>query len=165
MNEIELIRRQLTVERAHTLEVSAVCAEQLLKVAHPSESLLQAARDYLAAALLSFTQRDARLASLARRLPGGEPAREALNAALEKQGGSDHAQALLARESWGELADYLSGAWRSRGELIDAHLTANIKRAGWRDVAGIDADSILGERARYERLQRALAPGVTLASP
>lgn len=150
MNETELIRRQLTQERAHALEVAAVCAAQL--------GVLQAARDYLTGALISFTQRDARLASLAQRLPAGDPARQALNAALERHGGSAHAQALLAQESWRELADYLAGPWRSRGELIDAQLAANIKRAGWRDVAGVDADSILGERARYERVQRALAP-------
>jgi hypothetical protein len=172
MNEIELIRRQLATERAHALEAIGACVATLPASAARATAdearlaaLRQAARQYLGGALTSFARRDRRLAALARRLPGGDSRRRAIEAALVGPGASHDALAKLDTESWRELADYLRGAWSGRHARLDALLAANGAVSDWREFAGVDADSVLAERAGFARLQAALAAGATPAAP
>jgi hypothetical protein len=172
MNEIELIRRQLATERAAVLEVIGACVATLpARGARATAddarfaALRQAARGYLGGALTSFARRDQRLGELARRLPLGDSRRRAIEAALLGPGASHDALAKLDSESWRELADYLRGAWSGRHATLDALLAANGPVSDWRAFAGIDADSVLAERAGFARLQAAFTAGVTLAAP
>ncbi|MGP8033467.1 MAG: hypothetical protein ACLPQ6_04915 [Steroidobacteraceae bacterium] len=171
MNEIELIRRQLATERAHALEVIRACVATLAASAARGTAehaqlaaFRQAARDYLGRALSSFARRDQRLGELARRLPAGDSRRRAIEAALVGSGASRDALAKLDTESWRELADCLRGAGGGRQEMLDELLAANGPVSAWREFAGIDADSVLAERAGFARLQAALPAGVTLAA-
>ena len=184
MNEVQLIRQQLALERQHVGAVANACAALAGGAASgaASEGLGQFQRacvDYLACVLAWFEERDQRLAELlAARSPGAEPARRALEEALARGGRSRETLARLeaacaasaassspARQrAWREFAEYFNGAWSARREAIDALLATNSRVSDWRAIGGIDADSILEERRRYALVQAQAPPGVTLGA-
>ena len=159
MNEIELLRKQLRLERQHACEVAT-------RVAGPdraAEAAQQSCVEYLASALARFEDRDQRLQDLATRHTSPELTARSLRDILAAPGTSREALARLERtlaarptssESagrWQEFLDYCAGPWRSRREAIESHLAEHATVAQWRAVSAIDADSILEERSRYAK--------------
>jgi hypothetical protein len=188
MNEIQLIRGQLTAEREHAGAVANACVSALQRAGGggvPDGPALaefrQACVDYLACLLAWFEERDQRLADLAHTgLDAAEPARGALQEVLARPGHSREALEKLEaacsagsasgrggalRDSWQDFASFFATVWGTRRDALDALLAANPRVADWRSVAGIDADSILEERQRYARVCALLPPGVSLVPP
>jgi hypothetical protein len=186
MNEIQLIRNQLTAERQHAGAVASACASALQRAAGDAfcaNSVLgqfrQACVEYLASVLAWFEERDQRLADLAHaRQEAGDSAWRALEAVLARQGTSREALEKLeaacapasgadrdgaAQKRWQDFAQYFNRVWGARRAGLDALLASNPRVTDWRCVGGIDADSILEERQRYARVCALLPPGVTLA--
>jgi hypothetical protein len=188
MNEIQVIREQLSAERQHASAVANACATAFGRpsaVASSSGSSLaefrQACVDYLVCVLAWFEERDQRLTDLwdTRPTPAVEGQRT-LEAALASPGRSREAleklEAALARmpapaadsraqESWREFAQFFNSVWSARRDAIEAWLSANPRTTDWRVIAGIDADSILEERHRYARVRAALPAGAALTFP
>jgi hypothetical protein len=170
MNEIEQIRAQLITERGHAAAVSRACAS--IPGGVPVQEFRNACTDYLVRVLASFEERDQRLADLARGpLTGEEPARRALLAALGRPGTSREVLEKLAvacdansTQSWQDFLQYFTQAWYARRAEIDALLAGNPRVADWRIVGGVDADSILEERARFARISEHLPAGLTLTA-
>jgi hypothetical protein len=183
MNEIELIRRQLATERAHAGAVASACAAAGARAADKADGgqgaeFAQACVDYLVCVLAWFEERDQRAGDLADRLrPRGTPAQRALAEALARPGRSrealekleravaadrDAARRAEAPSLWREFAHYFESVWKVRRETIDARLAEGLRAPDWREVAGIDADSILAERRYYERVRDAIPAHVTL---
>jgi hypothetical protein len=149
VNEIELIRAQLATERAHLREIAAACEQ-------PGDAL--ARLDYLREVLGWFAARDERLERLLQEAGGvGQDARAALAGALAGPGSSHEALQRLpavaagSAQQWREFADFMRDAWDSRRQRLDSLLAQESGTTTWRTVAGIDADSVLEERARYMR--------------
>ena len=188
MNEIQLIRAQLTAERQHASTVANACATALARrnaVALSSGSSLeefrQACVDYLVRVLAWFEERDQRLTDLWHaRLAPGDAARRALEEVLASPGRSREALEKLAaalacttapaprstaQQSWREFAQFFNSVWSARRDAIDALLAASTRTTDWRVIAGIDADSILEERTRYARVRTTLPAGASLAFP
>jgi hypothetical protein len=188
VNEIELIRSQIALQRQRVSTVANACAaaphraeaRSATSTASPSREFLEACVDYLACVLAWFEERDQRLADLARAdVRRGDATRGALQEALARPGRSREAQekleAAFARaaagspagspQSWPEFAQYFNSVWSARRDAIDALLACNFRVADWRAVGGVDADSILEERRRYARVCATLPAGVTLAGP
>jgi hypothetical protein len=187
MNEIELIRAQLDLERSHAGAVAAATAVALghaapaaLASGTPLETFRQACVDYLVCVLAWFEERDRRLAGLINQYGPEHPTRDALDAALARRGRSrealekleaafaaapDTAAAAGARQAWAEFAQFFSGTWSTRRDALDALLSANSRASDWRHMSGVDADTILEERGRYAHVTETLPPGVTLGAP
>ena len=185
MNEIELIRSQLTAERQHAGAVANACVSALQR-ARTNEvpggpalaEFRQACVDYLACVLPWFEERDQRLADLARaRLGAADPAGRALEEVLARPGRSREALQRLeaacatgsasgraVSDSWQDFAHYLASVWGARRDALDALLGARLRVTDWRSVSGIDADTILEERQRYARVCALLPSGVSLAA-
>jgi len=184
MNEAQLIRTQLSLERTHASTVAAACAAAAARRAHdvsgdPTADFVQACVEYLACVLAWFEERDQRAGDLAQRLRLGEHSgRRALEEALARSGRSRETLERLERAVeagrasragpeapglWQEFARYFADLWRTRRDAIDTVLAARLRAADWRVVAGIDADAILEERRRYARVRATLPQGVSLA--
>lgn len=187
MNEIQLIRAQLAMERQHASAVAnavagalAHAAEDALGSGSPLEEFRRACVEYLVCVLAWFEERDQRLSDLGRaRLEADDPARGALEAALARPGRSREALEMLeaacagtagagstaaARQSWPQFAEYFNSVWSARRDALEALLAANPRVADWRAAGGIDADSIMEERQRYARVCARLPAGVALAA-
>src|SRR5215468_287845 len=102
MNEVQLIRNQLALERAHASAVANACASALQSdggAGPTSDSLGQFRRacvDYLACVLAWFEERDQRLTELVEmRFSAADPARRALEEVLARRGGNRDALARL----------------------------------------------------------------------
>jgi hypothetical protein len=155
VNEIELLRAQLATERLHVSAAANACAA----AAADAAALRTAATHYLRCVLGWFEARDRRLGELLRaRADMDERTRLGLEAALSQPGASDVALGKLpsvegALGAWQALAQFVGTAWGPRREALDALLGTLTRPADWRAVAGIDADSILEERRRFERLR------------
>ena len=170
MNEVQLIRNQLALERAHASAVANACATALQAdggTAAGSDSLApfrRACVDYLACVLAWFEERDQRLADLLQaRFGATDPARRPLEEVLARAGRSREALARLEaacadhpasnvrdrQQRWREFAEYFNGVWSTRRDALDALLAANSRPTDWRTLGGIDADSILEERRRH----------------
>jgi hypothetical protein len=185
MNEIQLIRQQLTAERQHADAVASACVSAVQRAegyAGPASPALgefrQACVDYLACVLAWFEERDQRLADLAHaRLEQTEPAARALEEALARPGrsrealekleaacaaGSAGERGVALWERWQDFARFFGSVWGNRRERLDALFAANTRVTDWRQVGGIDADSILEERQRYARVCALLPAGVSL---
>lgn len=176
MNEIQLIRDQLTRERQHCGAIANACVEALAHVEasavthdSPLWKFRQACVDYLARVLAWFEERDQRLTALAHGSNGGEDLRRgALGEALARPGRSREALERLAgacahASGWPQFAQFFNGVWSTRRAALDELLAAGARVADWRAVGGIDADSIFEERRLYTRVKEALPPGVALA--
>jgi hypothetical protein len=184
MNEVQLIRSQLALERAHVSAVANACATVLGSEAGAgaaSDSLgefRRASVDYLACVLAWFEERDQRLADLIELRPD-DPARRAYEEALGRRGRSRDALAKLEaacaastaaagtseRQGWREFGEYFNGVWSTRREALEALLASNTRVDDWRVLGGIDADSILEERRRYALVLAQAPPGVSLTAP
>ena len=183
MNEVEIIRQQLALERAHVGTVANACANAMQGDAGakaPGDALWQFRRacvDYLACVLAWFEERDQRLADLLQGRSGsGDPARRPLEEVLARRGHSREALAKLeaacggstasdpaARQQlWREFAEYFNRVWSTRRDALDALLAADSRPTEWRTLGGIDADSILEERRRYARVCAHAPPGIAL---
>jgi hypothetical protein len=187
MNEIQLIRSQLTAERRHASAVADACVSALRREeadAAPGSPAFgefrQVCVDYLVCVLAWFEERDQRLADLAHtRLEPTDPARRALEEVLARPGRSREAleklEAACAAGSasgcdstlkgrWQDFARYFGNVWGTRRDGLDALFAVNTRVRDWRSVGGIDADSILEERQRYARVCALLPPGVSLTA-
>ena len=183
MNEIQLIRAQLQTERTHANAVASACAGTLAHVApaalasgSPLEEFRQACVDYLVCILAWFEERDRRLAGLINAWPPEHPTRDALDAALSRRGRSRDALEKLeaafaeapatgerdGRRLWGEFARYFNEVWSPRRDAVDGLLKTHARTEDWRTFGGIDADAILEERSRFQRVAHTLPPGSTL---
>lgn len=183
MNEVQHIRNQLALERAHATAVANACGavvESDTGAAAASESLgpfRRACVDYLACALAWFEERDQRLADLIQlRFAAEDPARRGFEEVLARGGRSRDALAKLEtacattvesgtaarQQSWREFREYFNGLWSTRREALEALLVSNTRTGDWRILSGIDADSILEERRRYALVAAQLPSGVTL---
>ena len=184
MNEIQLIRAQLDVERQHAHAVANACPAPLdradaaaLASGSALEQFRQACVDYLVCVLAWFEERDRRLAALVNEYGAEHPLRAALDEALARRGRAREAlekleaafaqvpESATPKNPWQEFAQYFDGPWSSRRDALDALLASNNRPAEWRLFGGIDADSILEERARYARIGKTLPAGASLASP
>jgi hypothetical protein len=185
MNEVQLIRQQLALERQHVGAVAKACAALGTPDAagSPVEAFAQFRRacvDYLACVLAWFEERDQRLAEhLQARSPIADPTRHALEEALARRGRSREtlakleaacaASAALAgsarQQAWREFGEYFESAWSARRDAIDALLASHSRVSDWRALGGIDADSILEERRRYALVQVQAPPGTALDTP
>ena len=158
MNEIQLIRAQLNTERRHVNAVAKACAASPGAAAGPGAA---AATDYLLCVLGWFEARDQRLLGLiSTRTGADERARHALQTVLARPGSSQEALALPANAAgWPAWAQFIQEVWDPRRQAIDACMAEITRPADWRTLAGIDADSILDERRRFERVRAACPPG------
>ncbi len=182
MNEVELIRTQLSIERQHASAVSHALSAAAAQGGDRLASLdafREASVDYLAWTLSRFEEREQVFHDLIRaRFPeeGRErraadevfsqpgTSREALTkleAALRK--GSDSNWALGSR-LWADFLQFFDGAWRTRRDSLDKLFAQHARIADWRAMSAIDADSIFDERSRYARVRAALPVGIELPS-
>lgn len=172
MNEIELIRRQLAVERQHATDVARACASALAGADTAENSTLTSDRgasiaafraasvEYLAWILSRFEEREQVFHDLLRkRFAADDPNRRAVEAALALPGSSREALARLEgalsagnADRWSEFLQFFTGAWSTRRDEIDRLFERHAKVPDWRTVSTIDADSIVDERNRYARV-------------
>jgi hypothetical protein len=179
MNEIELIRAQLSLERQHAAAVShalsAAAAQGGDRLAS-RDAFREASVDYLAWVLSRFEEREQVFHDLVRTrfaaddenrraaedifaLPG--TSREALarlEAALRK--GSDSGSSRL----WADFLQFFDEAWRTRRDALDQLFARHARITDWRAMSAIDADSIFDERNRYSRVRATLPEGIELPS-
>ena len=182
MNEVELIRRQLGLERQHAADVSRACANALAAAGSQSpdrlaslEAFRQASVEYLVWILSRFEEREQVFHDLLRgRLPADDPDRQAVESALALQGTSREALAKLetalgstcdsgsTATLWTEFLRFFSGAWSARRDEIDRLFERQAKITDWRTVSDIDADSIVDERNRYGRVKATMPAGIDM---
>ena len=161
MNEIQLLRDQLSIERRHVREVATACAAAYSASPARTDGALAAldaaCTQYLSCVLDWFEQRDVRLGALYARLPADDP--------LGARSGAGQALTTLQatrerRAGWAALAEFVIGAWDKQRGAVEALLDSNLRVGDWRAVAGIDADSVYRERSLYEQVRAALPSGV-----
>ena len=181
MNEVELIRRQLAVERQHAAAVSQACASALATAASqgpnrttPLEAFRQASVEYLVWILSRFEEREQVFQDLVRnRLAADDPNRRAVETAFALPGTSREALARLetalgatggnhTATRWTDFLRFFSSAWSARRDEIDRLFERQAKITDWRTVSDIDADSIVDERSRYARVKATLPDGIEI---
>jgi hypothetical protein len=183
MNEVELIRGQLTVERQHAADVAKAAASALAAAASLGterlaslEAFRQAGVEYLVWILTRFEEREQVFHDLLRsRFPAEDPNRRAVEAALALPGTSREALAKLETAlgptadsdstgaRWTDFLRFFSGVWSARRDEIDRLFERQAKVADWRAVSDIDADSIVDERSRYARVKATLPAGIEMS--
>lgn len=157
MNEIQLIRTQLSVERQHATAAARACSSPL-------------AVEYLAWVLSRFEERELLFHDLLRKRSATEdPHRRAVEAALALPGSNREALEKLqsALESGGNGSEFLhffTGPWAIRHDELGRLLEAHTKVTDWRTVSGIDADSIVAERTRWARVEATMPTDTELSS-
>jgi hypothetical protein len=184
MNEVELIRHQLALERAHLGAVATACVNAMQDEAGAAASgdslgqFRRASVEYQACVLAWFEERDQRLTELLQaRFAPTDPARRALEEVLARRGRSREVLAKLeaacagspaagsaGRQGWREFAEFFNGIWSTRRDALDALLATDSRATDWRTFGGIDADSILEERRRYAQVCAQVPPGVVLGT-
>ena len=184
MNEVELIRNQLALERGHVGAVANACAKamELQPGASTSDDsrkqFRRACVDYLACVLAWFEERDQRLTDLLQVRSGRlDPAGHALEEVLAHPGRSHEVLAKLEaacastesasagqQQGWREFVEYFDGVWSRRRDALDALLSTKARTTDWRTLGGIDADSILEERRRYAQVCAQAPAGVVLGT-
>ena len=182
MNELEIIRSQLTAEQSHAAEVTNACAAVFgARGGAPSEATAlfrEACVSYLVWVLARFEERDQTLSELVaarQSQANGAAAASArpLAALIGRSGTSREAlarleAALAAGESedphtaWLEFARFFNSAWAARRSALEGALAGQLAVADWRAICAIDADSMLDERKRFERVVAQLPAGVEL---
>jgi hypothetical protein len=185
MNEVELIRAQLSAERRHATQVANACADTKTASAGAPASaseldeFCRACVDYLVWVLSRFEERDQILSDLIHsRLAADDEIHRELHAILSRPGTSREALARLEaaltsttatqtpgnvpERNWHEFAQFFNGAWSARREELDNAFERNARVADWRAISGIDADAILEERTRYARVTAKLPAGIEL---
>ena len=157
MNEIQLIRTQLGVERQHATAAARACSNAL-------------AVEYLAWVLSRFEARELLFHDLLhKRFAPDDPHRRAVEAALALPGSNREAleklQSALESGSGGsEFLHFFTGPWAVRHDELDRLLGAHTKVTDWRTVSGIDADSIVAERTRWARVEATMSTDIELSS-
>ena len=159
MNEVELIRAQLRVERQHAEAVARACASTHAAVSAPGT-------EYLAWILTRFEEREQVFHDLIRkRFAAGDPHRQAVEVTLGAPGSNREvltkleaalgasADAHTTARRWSEFLSFFSGDWVTRRNEIDRLFQIQAKVTDWRTVSAIDADSIVDERARWARVK------------
>jgi hypothetical protein len=175
MNESQLIRQQLALERAHLAAVARACAE-ILGGATGQEPAVpgdfgHACEAYLGCVLRWYEARDQRLGQLAAGLGSQDPRGSTVSALLASSGSASEAlQKLGAAAStpggWQGFEQFLRGPWSARRDALERLLAHESRAAHWRLIAGIDADGILQERVRFARIASLMPAGTSLsASP
>jgi hypothetical protein len=178
MNEIELIRTQLSVERQHATAVARACAATLASASMTSSEPFRAASiEYLAWILARFEEREQVFHDLIRkRFAAEDPHRQAVEAALGSPGSNREAltklEAALSQGAdantttlrWSEFLHFFSGPWSVRRDELDRLLQQHPKVTDWRTVSAIDADSIVDERARWARVEATMPTDTELSS-
>lgn len=179
MNEVELIRAQLSLERQHAFDVArALSAAGSRKGASPDgwQSFREAGVDYLVWILSRFEEREQTFRDLLRGRGGDDDSvRRGVESALELPGTSREAltrlEAALVSDSrtevervgrWSDFEQFLTGVWSARRDQLDKLFAQQASVADWRVVSGIDADSIFDERSRYAKVRAALPAGIEL---
>jgi hypothetical protein len=185
MNEIQLIRHQLALERAHLAAVANACADAKQHEAGEGATgaslgqFRRACVEYLACVLAWFEERDQRLTELLQtRFGPSDAARGALEEVLARRGrsrevlerlevacaGAIPAGSIGRHQGWREFAEFFNGVWSTRRDALDALLSTDVRATDWRTFGGIDADSILEERRRYAQVCAQAPPGVLLGA-
>jgi hypothetical protein len=186
MNEVDLIRKQLSLERQHAVQVSHACASALwataISVDGESNAELQAFRqasvEYLVWIYARFEEREQVFRDIVQaRFGADDPKRRAVAEALASPGTSREVltrfDAALASASdvpseegasqvWNEFLKMVDQAWSQRRDALDRLFEQQAKVTDWRAVSGIDADSIFGERKRFERVRSTLPAGIEM---
>ena len=184
MNELEIIRSQLTAEQTHAAEVTNACAAVFGTrgaASAPSEVTAlfrEACVSYLVWVLARFEERDQTLSELVaarQSQTNGAAAASArtLAALIGRAGTSREALARLeaalaageseaAHTAWLEFARFFNSAWAARRAALAGALAEHLGVADLRAVCAIDADSMLDERKRFERVVAQLPAGVEL---
>lgn len=174
MNEIELIRTQLSVEIQHATAVArALVASRPTSVA----AFRATGVEYLAWILSRFDAREQVFHDLLRkRCAAEDPHRRHVEAALALPGSNREALAKLeaalgessanevAAHRWNEFLHFISGPWSTRRDEIDRLLRSHTKVTDWRTVSAIDADSIVDERNRWARVKATIPADAELSS-
>lgn len=174
MNETQLIRAQLGTEREHVIEAATACANGgrgpaggALAPGSVLALFRGACREYLACVLGWYELRDQRLSRLAVTLGEADPRCAAVARLLALPGGAREALGRLeaaaspgTSQGWDELARFMSGPWNARRDALERLLANDPRATDWRLISGIDADSILEERARFARLATLAPMGV-----
>ena len=167
MNEIELIRTQLSVERQHATAVARTCATTLASASMASiEPFRATGIEYLAWILARFEEREQVFHDLIRKRFGPtDPHRQAVDAALAATGSNREALTKLETAlgaspdantttlRWSEFLHFFIGPWSARRDEFDRLLQQHPKVTDWRTVSAIDADSIVDERTRWARVE------------
>jgi hypothetical protein len=177
MNETQLIRQQLAIERGRLGAVAQACAQAI--AAAPAAALTpgsalaqfqQACLEYLDCVLGWYEERDRRLAQLAAALGSGDPRCSTVNEILARAGGGGEALTKLTAAkaggaAWKEFVQFLGGPWSTRRDALEALLANDTRPLDWRLIGGIDADGILEERAHFARVAALLPAGASLGPP
>jgi hypothetical protein len=181
MNEVELIRAQLSLERQHAFDVArALAAAGARNGASPDswQSFRQGSVDYLVWILSRFEQREQTFHDLLRERAGPDNFEtRALERALNQPGTSREAltrlEAALGSPSrteveriarWTDFEQFLANVWSARRDALDELFGQQAKVTDWRAVSGIDADSIFDERSRYAKVRAVLPVGIELSA-
>jgi hypothetical protein len=183
VNELEFIRRQVSIERSHMAAVRSACAAALARDGGtaPDPEFLEACARYLLFVVGRFNAQDQAHCDLLRpRLDAADvegretiddlrqalaASREAIGrlaAAVESRGAGtrdDSSFVEALREYLGFHARVLATRRHSIHHLFDRHYGI----AEWRLASAVDADSILEERERYARVVGCLPEGLSLA--
>jgi len=178
MNEIELIRAQLSLERQHAADVSRACASAFAAAnSHTGDRLasLEAFRhagvDYLIYILTRFEEREQVLRELFHSRFAEGLNRQAADSALALTGSSREALAKLeiavrsdadSVAHWTGFLHFFTDVWSPRRDELDKLFEPWAKVADWRAVSGIDADSIFNERRRYAQVREKLPAGIEM---
>jgi hypothetical protein len=186
MNELQLIREQVSTERRHMAEVKNACGtaiERGIDTDTGLDEFCQACADYLVFILGRFNAQDQAHCELLRpRLAPDDAANRRilddleetlqisrgaiarLAAALDaRRAGHMHAPEFVGacRDYVAFFNDVLSRRRHVIYHLFDRHYGVE----DWRRASFVDADSILDERARYAHVRSKLPPGIELYSP
>ncbi len=166
MNEVGLIRAQLSLERQHALEVGRALAAANSSGGETNvpDGFRQASVEYLVWILSRFEEREQVFHDLLRaRFAADDTNRRTVEAALALPGTSREALAkletALATDSntlqpqrWIDFVNFFTGPWSIRRDELDRLFGSQAKVTDWRTVAAIDADSIFDERRRHSRV-------------
>jgi hypothetical protein len=185
MNEVELIRGQLAVERQHAADVARACASALTTGDSregdrdaSAEPFRQAAVEYLVWILTRFEEREQVFRDLLQsRFAADHPQRRAVETTLALAGTSREALTKLetaldsspvapsdSSARWTDFLRFFAGPWSARRDELDRLFEQQAKVADWRAVSGIDADSIFDERSRYARVKATQPAGLPNAT-
>jgi hypothetical protein len=178
MNEVELIRTQLSLERQHAVAVShalSAAAAQGSDHLASLDAFREASVEYLAWTLSRFEEREQVFHDLVRaRFNTDEPTRRMAEETFALPGTSRAALAKLEMalsngpdsrsRLWSDFLQFFDDAWRTRRDALEKLFTQHAKTSDWRAMSAIDADSIYDERNRYSRVRAALPVGIELPS-
>jgi hypothetical protein len=177
MNEAQLIRQQLALERRRIAAVARACATTIQKAPAPKPvpgsalaQFQQACIEYLDCLLGWFEERDRRLAQLAAGLGTEDPRCRAVKEILARAGGGSEAltrlgAARVSAGTWSEFEQFLAGPWSTRRDALEQLMASDSRPLDWRRIGGIDADSMLEERTHFARVAQLLPAGVSLDPP